>query len=131
MLNKLGGSLEILDNSPLKQTTVDTWTTYHKAMENYEIHKALQACVELMSIGNKHMNDEEPWRKTDDEKLIILSELAELLRHIALMLLPFIPAAAEEMLKQLNVSADYNTEWNVAENWSKVGSPNILFSPLI
>ncbi len=130
MLNKLGGTLEILDNSPLKQPVTETWAEYHSAMENYDIHKALQSCVELMSAGNKHMNDEAPWKKTDDEKLIILSELAELLRHIALMLLPFIPAAAEEMLKQLSISTDYTTEWNTAESWNKVGEPSILFAPL-
>jgi len=130
MLNKLEGSLDILDDSPLQQSTIETWEQYHKAMDAYEVHKAIQACVELMSIGNKYMNDEEPWKKTDEEKLAILSELAELLRHIALMLLPFIPTAAEEILKQLNVSANYITTWNAVEGWSKVGEPSILFAPL-
>ena len=131
MLNKLGSSLQIPAESTLKAVVEQSWTTYHQSMDQYEIHRALQTTVELMSHGNKYINDQEPWKKDDEQKLHILSELAELLRHVALQLLPFIPAAAEEILKQLNVDpSTYHTKWSAQPQWSTVSEPSILFPPL-
>ena len=88
----------------------------------------------------------EPWRKEGEERVRILSELAEALRSIALLLLPFIPSTAQRISTQLglpyagemlsnefvlkNAERDL-TQWGaLGETWTKIGESEILFAPL-
>ena len=84
-----------------------------------------------------------PWGEKDMEKRhSILTELAECLRHIDLMLLPFIPETAQKIARQLNVpyaekmlEKDFiitpdMKQWGSQKDWKNVGEPSILFPPL-
>jgi methionyl-tRNA synthetase len=72
----------------------------------------------------------------------MLSRFAESLRHVALLLLPFIPETAKKITEQLNVSyapkmlekdfvlTEGIKAWGGEKGWKGVGKPEILFSPV-
>lgn len=118
------------------------WKLFHERMDAFDLHGALNhGAVSLIEHFNVQMQTRQPWTLTGDEKVDILSGFAEALRHIALMLLPFLPETAQKMSQQLNVPyADTMleksfvlkglTEWGAAKNWKTVGEPAILFPPV-
>ncbi|MDB4978622.1 MAG: methionyl-tRNA synthetase [Candidatus Peribacteria bacterium] len=144
MLQKLGGDLSDIQNSAgLKSIVASGWSMYAAHMDAFQITDALATDVmSCVSAGNQSFNDKAPWTEKDDEKRrVILAEYVELLRHIALMLLPFMPETAQKISRQLNVpyaermlekdfTIDTVHEWGSLKDWKKVGIPEILFAPV-
>jgi len=155
LIQKEGG--EILDMTMFEAGSGDTywnpreewgnkdtsyWKTYADAFDDSEFNIALEIAVNLMVIGNGRMNGLEPWTLSGKEKIKMLSAFVELLRHISLMLLPFIPETAQKISKQLNVPyademldrdfviTDEMKKWGGIKNWKTVGEPEILFPPV-
>jgi methionyl-tRNA synthetase len=64
------------------------------------------------SDANKYFTAEQPWalKKTDPARMgTVLYVTAEVLRQIAILLQPFIPASAEKLLDQLGLAKDERT----------------------
>ncbi len=141
MLKKEDADLTILDGGPEVAETVKQWAQYAESMDAFEIHKAVQRATDDISRLNELFNTQAPWMIKDNpaKKLEILSNFAECLRHVALMLLPFIPESAQKMSLQLGVpyAADMSDKdfvvtdamkmWNGIKDWKRTGEPNILF----
>jgi len=86
------GFAELLDNA---------WKKLDLEMESFDIKKAIEVVVELGYAANKYVDDTKPWvlAKNDQEKLsAVIYNLLEVIRHIALMLLIFIPDTAGKIL---------------------------------
>jgi methionyl-tRNA synthetase len=132
--------------SPMGLSTLiaDQWKTYGEKMDGLEMHLALQAVVKTVDAGNGYMQTHQPWSKehTSEKRLALLTEFAELLRHIGLMLLPFIPETAQKISTQLGVPyaaqmseknfviTDAMKQWGTQTDWKAVGEPSILFAPV-
>lgn len=137
MLRKEGGEVQV----PKASSIGDAWERYRETMDNWEM-RGIDVAMELIVLGNKLMDDRKPWTLEKPEKLSVLGELAELLRHAALMLLPYIPRSAAAIATQLNVPdagrwpdrefviTDAMMQWGGAADWKAVGEPSILFPPL-
>lgn len=138
MLKKEGGSLVAISTKAPKLP----WKEYGAAMDDFEPGKALGTCMEFVGDANQAFNDLKPWEKKGKERIEILSDFAERLRHIALMLLPFIPTTAHRISKQLNVPyvekmlekdfviTEEMKKWSGVKGWKIVSEPEILFKPL-
>ena len=67
----------------------------------------------LISRTNKYIDETTPWvlaKEEQTEKLLsVMYHLAENLRKVAIMLKPFMPDTADNMLKQLGIN---NSEWD-------------------
>ena len=73
------------------------------------IHKALDAIWKVVAEANRYFAGEEPWalKKTDPERMgTVLYVTAEVLRELAILTQPYIPAAAAKLLDLLGVPAD-------------------------
>jgi methionyl-tRNA synthetase len=60
-------------------------------------------------MANRYIDEQAPWtlRKSDPARMAtVLYVLAETLRHIAVLALPFMPGSAGRLLDQLGVSAE-------------------------
>ncbi|MBO5415341.1 MAG: methionine--tRNA ligase [Clostridia bacterium] len=83
---------------------------YEKVVENmeaYRIADALEEIFEMLSRANKYIDETTPWTLAKDEikreRLgTVLYTLLEAIRWGAVLLHPFIPATAEEILSELN-----------------------------
>ena len=82
------------------------------AMQDYALHMILTEIWKVVSEANRYFASEEPWvkRKSDPERMqTILYVTAEILRIIAIMAQPFMPASMEKLLDLLNVPASERT----------------------
>ena len=69
-------------------------------------HLALEAIWRVIAEADRHINDEAPWelRTSDPARMrTVLYALAETLRHLAILLQPFMPGSAARLLDQLAV----------------------------
>lgn len=138
LLKKEGAELGYFGKDPL---SID-WKKYEASMDAFEVQDALSAALGIIDRANKYIAVQKPWEMKGEEKLAVLTQLAEGLRHITLMLIPFMPGTAQRMAKQLNLpNADKMMEkdfvitpamkkWGGAKDWKEVGEPEILFPRL-
>ncbi len=116
------------------------WKKYEKEFENFEFNEALATAWDLIRECDLLIDREQPWvlAKQDPEKLPgIIYTLLETLRHIAWMVYPFMPAAAEKILSQLGVEELEKIEdfkqikkWGGMIEGTKVKKGDILFPRL-
>ena len=118
------------------------WKTYESLLSDFDLSGALQNAVTVAEKANEYIDEKKVWSLPKDQKVAELSHLAERLRHLALMLLPFTPQTAQEISRQLGVPyagqmleksfkiTKEMKEWGGQKNWKAVGEPEILFKPL-
>ncbi len=78
-------------------------------MQDFSLHLVLGEIWRVVSEANRYFASEEPWRKakTDSARMnTILYVTADVLRNVAIMAQPVIPAAATKLLDLLGVSSD-------------------------
>jgi methionyl-tRNA synthetase len=138
LLGRTGGRIIVTEQPELLQLD---WQRYSAAMNEHRFHDALLYTMQLVDAGNKYMEDTKPWEQSPETQIMYLSQMAEFLRHIALQLLPFIPATAQRMSVQLGVPyaeqmllknfvlSDQLQAWCEC-NWENIGQPELLFAPL-
>ena len=89
--------------------------TAREHMKTQQLHQVLNTVWAVVADANRYFASEEPWAKakTDPKRQgTILYVTAEVLRQVAILAQPFVPAAAANMLNQLAVPA---TERSFAE----------------
>ncbi len=85
----------------LEQAIPDT-TKLNELILNYKWHHAIEQIWNYVSRCNKYINDTEPWKQNDPERLAtILYTLIEHLRIISILVWPIIPASAEKLANQI------------------------------
>ncbi len=142
MLKRSGGNLALSDAFTFADVVTEHWKGYEEAMEKFELQDAIGHAFKFVDHINVGMQQAEPWKKGPEEQLAILSGFAEALRHISLMLLPFIPETAKRIAEQMNVPyaaqmlekdfqlTDDLKRWGGLSDWKTTGEPSILFAPL-
>ncbi len=78
-------------------------------MNRLQIHKALAAIIAVVSEGDRYFAGQEPWalKKTDPARMAtVLYVTAEVVRQVAILLQPFVPASAAKLLDLVAVPAD-------------------------
>lgn len=103
-------------------------------IEKRELHNALNDIWKFINFANKYINDKEPWNVKDKKELsVILYNLGESLRFIAILLKPFMPETSKEIALQLGVK-DFDKQnfkhlkFGLLEG--KVSKPKILFKKI-
>ncbi len=75
-------------------------------MEVFAFHRALEAIWDLLTAGNKYIDEQKPWdlAKRDHQATArVLGHACEALRLAALLLHPFMPATGEKIWAQLGL----------------------------
>ncbi len=86
-----------------------------KNMDELRIADALECIFDMLSRANKYIDETTPWTLAKDEGQrarlgTVLYNLLEAIRWGAVMLMPFIPATAEEILATIGTDkVDYDT----------------------
>jgi methionyl-tRNA synthetase len=77
--------------------------------EQQAFHLALETIWRVVAEANRYVDEQAPWalRRTDPARMgTVLYALAEVLRHLGIVMQPFVPAAAAMLLDQLAVPLD-------------------------
>jgi methionyl-tRNA synthetase len=89
-------------------TAGDLLRTVRNHMEEQAFHLALEAIWRVVAEANRYVDEQAPWvlRRTDPKRMgTVLFTLAETIRHLAIMVQPFVPGSAANLLDQLAVPA--------------------------
>jgi methionyl-tRNA synthetase len=81
--------------------------TARRAMETQQLHQVLNVVWAVVADANRYFAGEAPWSlaKTDPARMgSVLYVTAEVLRQIAILAQPFMPASAAKLLDQIAVS---------------------------
>jgi methionyl-tRNA synthetase len=142
LLKKEGGAVAVPESKEDAGRAAEGWKDFEKKMNEFDLHGGIQQAFELVSALNMGFDKAAPWKLKGEERLIMLSRFAESLRHVALLLLPFLPETAQKISTQLNVSyaskmldrdfviTDELKMWGSEKSWKQVGDPSILFAPV-
>lgn len=91
----------------LKAACLSAFAKMKTAMDDFHIADALTEIFAMLGRANKYIDETTPWSLAKDEGRrtrlgTVLYNLMEAIRFGAVMLAPFIPATAEEILNELN-----------------------------
>ncbi|MFA6131660.1 MAG: methionine--tRNA ligase [Patescibacteria group bacterium] len=102
------------------------WQAYHLALEENRLSDALDIIWNLIRQANQFVEQQQPWQlaKMEEKKMLndTLYVLLETLRHIAWMLVPFMPETAEKLFVQLGLEApkEFNQSFESAWVWGEL-----------
>jgi methionyl-tRNA synthetase len=83
--------------------------TVRRHMKEQAFHLALEAIWRVVGEANRYVDEAAPWvlRRRDPARMqTVLYTLAEVIRGLAILVQPFVPAAATKLLDQLAVPAE-------------------------
>ena len=123
-------------DAELKASCKKAFETLCSAMDDYHVADALEGIFEMLSRANKYIDETTPWSLAKDESQkarlgTVLYNLMEAIRQGAVMLTPFIPATAEEILNELNTDKrDFASlsSFDGMVAGSTVGDSKVLFA---
>ncbi|MBQ2815648.1 MAG: methionine--tRNA ligase [Clostridia bacterium] len=107
-----------------------------KYISEYRMADAVEAVMNLARRSNKYIDETAPWALAKDEEKkarlgTVLYNLLESIRVIAVLLSPFMPSTADEILAQMNCderSYDSVADFGGIKAGTKVGEAKPLFS---
>ena len=110
-----------------------------KNMDGFRIADALECIFEMLSRANKYIDETTPWTLAKDETKkarlgTVLYNLLEAIRFGAVLLKPFIPATAEEVLTLLATDAQsYDSvssadKFGAVKSGASVGDSRVMFA---
>ena len=92
----------------------NTKTQIIEHFNKFEVAEAANLIVSFADSVNKYVTDNAPWTLAKEEKMLecgkVLYNVLEAMRHIAIMLYPYCPNIATDILTQLNEKVDFKYE---------------------
>ena len=124
--------IELPLDGELKDAIVSADEELCKNMDNLHIADALENIFVMLRRANKYIDETAPWilakSETDFPRLAtVIYNLLETIRIGAVLLTPFIPSTAENILKQLNTDVTVRTFGGLKAGGS-VGEAEVLFN---
>ncbi|WP_295158581.1 methionine--tRNA ligase [Selenomonas sp. AE3005] len=123
----------------LKADAAETVAFFAENMDKMELSLSIKKVWAFISRANKYIDETAPWALAKDESkkqelANVMYNLAESLRHISVLISPFMPVTAERIWQQLNlpgkfadVQLDDIKAWGGIAGGHKVGTPEQLF----
>ncbi|MCS4541316.1 MAG: methionine--tRNA ligase [Euryarchaeota archaeon] len=105
-------------------------------IEKFKLQAALSTVLEIARVGNKYINDKEPWKTIKTNPEIAANALfvsIQITKALAILLEPFLPFTAEKIWSLLNQPGSIHEQtWEEALNQipsgHKIMEPTILFN---
>ncbi|MBR3819615.1 MAG: methionine--tRNA ligase [Clostridia bacterium] len=96
----------------LKALALQTKSDAEKELDKFNYSIALTNIWKLVSRTNKYIDETAPWALAKDESnkarlAEVMYNLCECIRMVSVLIAPFMPYTAEEIRKQIGVSADF------------------------
>ena len=111
--------------------------TIRKEIDNQNLNFYIEFIITSLFDANKYFNDQEPWKKKDDDKRLntIIYTSVEIIRKICIMLYPIIPGSIIKSLKIFDLhekDIDFSSisNHNYLKSNSKIHKIDILFKKI-
>ncbi len=122
-------------DSELEQFCYDTIKKVDDCINSFHISDAVEAVMNLAKRCNKYIDETTPWVLAKDESLkprlgTVLYNLLEAIRYIAVLIAPFMPDTAKNILSQINcgeASYDSLEKFGAYAAGTKLENPTPLF----
>jgi methionyl-tRNA synthetase len=92
--------------------------TIAKDIEDCKLQSATSTLISISRIGNQYLNEKEPWNLIKKDKTMagsILYVATQVVKALAIASAPFVPFAAEELWKTLNLQGSvHEQKWTEA-----------------
>lgn len=116
-------------DAALKVHAKETRLIYEKNIEKMQFSVVLSDVWSLISRTNKYIDETQPWVLARDEEnkgklASVMYNLAESLRHIAVMLQPFMTSTPKQIVEQLGLNATH-LKWETIETFGNTISANV------
>lgn len=106
------------DDERVLKTLEERVETIGKEIEDCRLQSAANDVVSISRMGNQYLNEKEPWnviKKDRDKAANTIYVAAQIVKTLALVSAPFIPFAAEELWRILNLPGSvHEKEWDEA-----------------
>lgn len=106
------------DDKRILKTLKDKVETTAKEIEDCRLQSAANTLMGISRIGNQYLNEKEPWnliKKDRGKAANIIYVASQIVKILAIVSAPFIPFAAEEIWKTLNLPGSvHQQKWNEA-----------------
>jgi methionyl-tRNA synthetase len=127
-------------DATLSDLAKETVTKVEASMEHMEFSVVLSNIWQLISRANKYIDETQPWVLVKDESKTaelgsVMVHLVGVLRHVAIMLQPFMTRSPKEIFAQLGLSGQA-MDWAALEKFAditpgtKVGTATPIFPRL-
>ncbi len=127
-------------DATLSDLAKETVTKVEASMEHMEFSVVLSNIWQLISRANKYIDETQPWVLAKDESKTaelgsVMLHLVGVLRHVAIMLQPFMTRSPKEIFAQLGLSGQA-MDWAALEKFAditpgtKVGTATPIFPRL-
>lgn len=96
----------------------ETWQAYREKLKNFQFNEALAEVWKLLKAGDEYIDQKKPWEliKAEPEEFEnIISNLILVLANLGWLVLPFLPAAAGTILKELGLEENGQKSWQELE----------------
>ena len=108
-------------------------------IETFQIKSGISSLMEAARRGNKYFNDQEPWdtlRKNPVKCATTLYVSTQIIKLLALGMMPYIPFSAAKVIKHLNCEEEFTSKsWEELKNFQvpsgrEIRHPEILFEKI-
>ena len=105
---------------------------YRTAFEQFEVHTALETVWELVARANALVEQKAPWKLAKDPAqsdllTAALYSLAEIVRLLALLVSPVLPATSRKIFGQLGADGFRSLQWGSLPAGHVLGHPTPIF----
>lgn len=90
-------------SDPILNETYEIYCEITRSYNECRLQEALKHIVHYAKLSNAYFNNNEPWKKQGEEKAKICAISGSLVRNLAIMLYPVVPAFSEEIFGFLNL----------------------------
>ena len=120
-----------IEDKDLLGSSCQLLSTVRQRLENQQFHLALEAIWQVIRSANGYVDSQAPWKlRTENPQRMtyVLYTLSESIRMVALLLQPFMPGAAAQVLDQLSIPAD-SRAFNTFEQPKKIKQGRYIPKP--
>ena len=115
---------------------------YYQAMERIEFGLSLDSIWSLINAANKYIEDAKPWnlakQKESSRLTCVVYNLFEVLRMVAILIYPFIPATSVKMLGQMGLNIELKSahfqdllKWGASPSGTRTNKGQPLFPRIV
>ena len=118
----------------LRDVIAETARSAQESCDRLEFTRALESIWQMIGAGNKFVNDRRPWdldKQGKREELAgVLYSALEVARAAAIVISPFMPAAAREIARQLGIADEFDSlKWRNATDEKPFKSGTVTHGP--